>query len=108
MDSGTCEDPEASGVEGASPVTPGDSKARSFMSLIHVYTARDTSDAMLVEGLLSSEGLHPTVPGGELNDEFGASQRLAGTLGTEVYVPESEAEKAREIVAAWQERSASS
>lgn len=74
------------------------------MSLVHVYAARDTTDARLLEGLLVSEGLHPTIPGGELNDEFAQGQRLAGTLGTNVYVPEEEAEVARDVVAAWQER----
>jgi len=74
------------------------------MSLVHVYSASDHTDAQLLLGFLTSEGLHPTIPGEELSDEIASSQRMSGTLGSNVYVPEAEAERAREMVAAWKEK----
>ena len=72
--------------------------------LVPAYHARDFVDAQLVKGLLVSHGLHPVVPGDELNDEFGVAARTAGTSATTVLVPAAELARAQVLVAEWKEQ----
>lgn len=69
--------------------------------LVIVHTAPKFHAALLLAGFLKSEGVAALVPGAELNDEFGASQKL-GTA--DVVVPRADLERAQDMVAAWTER----
>lgn len=73
------------------------------MTLVPAYQAKNYIEAQLVKGFLISEGLHPTVPGEGLNDEFGVAARMAGTSATTVMVCPSELERAQVLVMEWQE-----
>ncbi|MFT7676178.1 MAG: hypothetical protein ACI8QC_000146 [Planctomycetota bacterium] len=61
------------------------------MELHLAYHAKSPIEAQLVKGRLLAEGLHPVVPGEDLNDEFGMASKLAGTLAVQVLVPAHEA-----------------
>ena len=74
------------------------------MCLVPAYHAKDFVDAQIVKGFLVSEGLHPSIPGEGLNDEFGVAARMAGTTATTVMVPEAELERAQVLVTEWQSR----
>ncbi|MCP3916319.1 MAG: hypothetical protein GY711_12250 [bacterium] len=65
------------------------------------YHASSPSEAMIVKGFLVSEGFSAVIPGSELTDEFGSSQRMLGTMGVRVLVPQAEIEGAKEAVEAW-------
>ena len=69
------------------------------MELHLAYHARSPIEAQLVKGRLLAEGLHPVVPGEDLNDEFGMAAKLAGTLAVQVLVPASESELAKAALA---------
>ena len=69
------------------------------MELILAYHAGSPIEAQLVKGRLLAEGLHPVVPGEDLNDEFGMAAKLAGTLAVQVLVPAHEAELAAAALA---------
>lgn len=73
------------------------------MSLVPVYHASTPIVAQLVKGRLLAEGLHPVVPGEDLNDEFGMAAKLAGTLAVQVMVPTSEAETAKRCLEGFDE-----
>ncbi|MEM9382313.1 MAG: DUF2007 domain-containing protein [Planctomycetota bacterium] len=66
-----------------------------------VHTAPGFHLARILAGLLEAEGITARVPGSELTDEFGSAMRMAGTA--DVIVMERDVERARDIVAAWQE-----
>lgn len=76
------------------------------MSLVPVYHATSPIVAQLVKGRLLAEGLHPVVPGEDLNDEFGMAAKLAGTLAVRVLVPTSEAEEAKRCLEGFDEEEA--
>lgn len=69
-----------------------------------VHTAPSHHEALLLAGLLVSEGIPARVPGSELNDEFGIAARVVGAA--DVVVPAAHAEAAADIVAAWKDRGA--
>jgi putative signal transducing protein len=74
----------------------------SDSSLVPAFGAKDFIEAQIVRGLLVSEGIQAFIPGESLNDEFGMSARLAGTVGTTVLVPSTQLAKAQAIIAAYQ------
>lgn len=73
------------------------------MELHLAYHAKSPIEAQLVKGRLLAEGLHPVVPGEELNDEFGMAAKLAGTLAVQVLVPTHEAELVEAALAGFDE-----
>jgi hypothetical protein len=81
----------------ASPIFP-----MSDLSFVIVHTASSFQEARILAGFLESEGITSRVPGANLADEFGMSQKLAGTA--DVAVLAKDIEKAQDIVAAWIER----
>jgi hypothetical protein len=62
-----------------------------------VHTAGTTPEAMVIRSLLESEGI-PS-PGSVSTDPFPVREPPEGTHGVEIYVLESQAEKARRIMA---------
>jgi hypothetical protein len=70
-----------------------------------VHTASGHTQAKILAGFLESEGITARVPGSELVDEFGMAQKLTGAA--DVIVLGRDLERARDIVAAWNERAAS-
>lgn len=74
------------------------------MTLVPAYHAKDYVDAQIVKGFLVSEGLHPSIPGEGLNDEFGVAARMAGTTATTVMVPQVELGRAQVLVTEWKAR----
>lgn len=71
-------------------------------NFVVVHTASSFHGAQILAGLLESEGIPAKVPGAELMDEFGMAQKLVGTA--DVVVAREDAEKAVDIVAAWNDR----
>ncbi len=71
-------------------------------NFVVVHTASSFHSAQILAGLLESEGIPAKVPGAGLTDEFGMSQKLAGTA--DVVVTRDHLERAADIVAAWKER----
>jgi len=69
-------------------------------SHVVVHNANSHTEALLVAGLLESEGISAIVPGSELSDEFGVGQRMYGA--NQVVVLRRDLESAKDIVAAWQ------
>jgi hypothetical protein len=65
--------------------------------VVNVHTAGTTSEAMVIRGLLESEGI--SSPGSVSHDPFPLRETPEGTHGVEVYVLESRAEEARKIIA---------
>ena len=74
----------------------------SDLSFVIVHTASSFQEARILAGFLESEGITARVPGANLADEFGMSQKLSGTA--DVAVMEHDLEKAKDIVAAWVDR----
>ena len=72
--------------------------------LIEVHHAKTHTEALLLQGFLEGEGLHPVLPGSELNDEFAVAQRMANLLSVRVLVPASELERARTCVEVWKQQ----
>lgn len=69
-----------------------------------VHTASGHTQAKILAGFLESEGITARVPGSELADEFGVAQKVTGAA--DVIVLGRDLERARDIVAAWNERAA--
>jgi hypothetical protein len=65
--------------------------------VVNVHTAGTTSEAMVIRGLLESEGI--SSPGSVSHDPFPLRETPEGTHGVEVYVLESRAEEAKKIIA---------
>jgi hypothetical protein len=65
--------------------------------VVNIHTAGTTSEAMVIRGLLESEGI--SSPGSVSHDPFPLRETPEGTHGVEVYVLESRAEEARKIIA---------
>lgn len=59
--------------------------------------------AEVVVGILKDEGVAAFVQGENLQDEFAASQRLIGNIGTTIFVPEDSLARAQEVLAAARE-----
>lgn len=74
----------------------------SDSELVIVHTATSFQTAQIVAGLLESEGVHATVPGAQLSDEFGMASKMLGAAT--VVVRRGDLERARDIVAAWEQR----
>lgn len=55
--------------------------------------------AELLVGILKEAGVAAFTVGENLQDEFAASQRVIGGIGCTVYVPRSQLERAREVLA---------
>jgi hypothetical protein len=73
--------------------------------VIVIHTAGTTAEAMVIRSLLESEGI-PS-PGSVSTDPFPLREPPEGTHGVEIYVLESQAEKARRILAEHLKRKAS-
>jgi hypothetical protein len=65
--------------------------------VVVVHTAGTTPEAMVIRGLLESEGIRS--PGSFSTDPFPLREPPEGAHGVEIYVLESQAEKARRIIA---------
>lgn len=61
-----------------------------------VHTAGSMAEAMVIRGLLQSAGI--LSPGSVSTDPFPLREPPEGTHGTEIVVPESQAEEARRII----------
>ena len=68
----------------------------SHERVVVVHTAGTTAEAMVIRGLLKSEGIRS--PGSVSTDPFPLREPPEGTHGVEIYVLESQAERARRIV----------
>ena len=79
-----------------------DDKEPSDSELVIVHTATSLQGAQILAGLLVSEGVRATVPGAELNDEFGMAAKMVGAA--DVVVRRGDLDRARDIVAAWEAR----
>ena len=76
------------------------------MELHLAYHAKSPIEALLVKGRLLAEGLHPVIPGEELNDEFGMAGKMAGTLAVQVLVPANEADLVEAALAGFDQEEA--
>jgi len=65
--------------------------------VVVVHTAGTTDEAMVIRGLLESEGI--ASPGSVSTDPFPLRETPEGTHGVEVYALESRAEEAKKIIA---------
>src|ERR1700734_1146739 len=65
--------------------------------VVVAYTAGTAAEAMVIRGLLESEGI--SSPGSVSHDPFPLRETPEGTHGVEVYVLESRAEEAKKIIA---------
>lgn len=61
-------------------------------------TAATPAQAKIYVALLQAQGIPARIEGESLADEFAASQRLMGLLGSRVFVPTSSLERARELL----------
>ncbi|HYL68689.1 MAG TPA: hypothetical protein VEX69_05960 [Candidatus Limnocylindria bacterium] len=73
------------------------SQQHSHERVVVVHTAGTTAEAMVIRGLLESEGMRS--PGSVSTDPFPLREPPEGTHGVEIYVLESQMEKARRIIA---------
>ncbi len=65
--------------------------------VVVVHTAGTTTEAMVIRGLLESEGI--SSPGSVSHDPFPLRETPEGTHGVEVYALESRAGEAKKIIA---------
>jgi len=79
-----------------------DTQDPSDSELVIIHTATSLQGAQLLAGLLESEGVRATVPGAELNDEFGMAAKMVGAA--DVVVRRGDLDRAKDIVAAWEQR----
>ncbi|HUJ33341.1 MAG TPA: hypothetical protein VLY23_18815 [Candidatus Acidoferrum sp.] len=70
--------------------------------VVNVHTAGTLAEAIVIRGLLESNGILSPDPA--TADPFPLRDPPEGTHGTEVYVLESQAEDAREIIEAYRRR----
>jgi hypothetical protein len=73
------------------------SQAHSNERVVALHTAGTMAEAMVIRGLLESEGIRS--PGSVSTDPFPLGEPPEGTHGVEIYVLESQVEKARNIIA---------
>ena len=64
--------------------------------LVVAHTAENATEAMVIRGLLQSAGIDS--PGSVSSDPFPIPQNPEGPHGTEIFVLESQVEKARQII----------
>jgi hypothetical protein len=72
--------------------------------VVIAHTAGTTSEALVIRALLESAGIRS--PGSVSSDPFPADEPREGTHGADVLVLESQAEKARRIIAEYVEGNA--
>jgi hypothetical protein len=65
-------------------------------SLVVAHTAENATEAMVIRGLLQSAGIES--PGSVSSDPFPIPENPEGPHGTEIFVLESQVEKARQII----------
>jgi hypothetical protein len=65
--------------------------------LVIAHTADSASEAMVIRGLLESAGIHS--PGSASSDPFPLNEPPEGSHGTEIFVRESQAAAAQQIIA---------
>ena len=73
------------------------SQQHSNERVVALHTAGTMAEAMVIRALLESEGIRS--PGSVTTDPFPLGEPPEGTHGVEIYVLESQAEKARRIIA---------
>jgi hypothetical protein len=81
------------------------SQQHSNERVVVVHTAGTLAEAMVIRSLLESEGIRS--PGSVSTDPFPLREPPEGTHGVEIYALESQAEKARRIIAEHLKRKAS-
>ena len=64
--------------------------------LVVAHTAENATEAMVIRGLLQSAGIDS--PGSGSSDPFPIPENPEGPHGTEIFVLESQVEKARQII----------
>ena len=64
--------------------------------LVVAHTAENATEAMVIRGLLQSAGIDS--PGSVSSDPFPIPENPEGPHGTEIFVLESQVEKARQII----------
>lgn len=64
--------------------------------VVNAYTAESASEAMVIRGLLESAGIRSPNP--VTADPFPLNEPPKGTHGVEIYVLESQRDKARRII----------
>jgi hypothetical protein len=65
-------------------------------SLVVAHTAENATEAMVIRGLLQSAGIDS--PGSVSSDPFPIPENPEGPHGTEIFVLESQVEKARQVI----------
>jgi putative signal transducing protein len=75
---------------------PGMTTHKEGERVVVAYTAQSQAEAMVIRGLLQSNGILSPDP--VAADPFPMNEPPEGTRGTEVYVLESQAEEARRII----------
>jgi hypothetical protein len=73
------------------------SQQHSQERVVSLHKATTMAEAMVIRGLLESEGIRS--PGSVSTDPFPLGEPPEGTHGVEIYVLESQVEKARRIIA---------
>jgi hypothetical protein len=73
------------------------SQQHSNERVVALHTAGTMAEAMVIRALLESEGIRS--PGSVTTDPFPLGEPPEGTHGVEIYVLESQADKARRIIA---------
>jgi hypothetical protein len=65
-------------------------------ALVVAHVAENATEAMVIRGLLQSAGIDS--PGSVSSDPFPIPENPEGPHGTEIFVLESQVEKAREVI----------
>jgi hypothetical protein len=73
------------------------SQGKSGESVVVAHTAGTATEAMVIRGLLESAGIHS--PGFDSAEPFPLNEPPEGTHGAEVYVLESQAKAAKQLIA---------
>ncbi len=66
-------------------------------ALVVAHVAENATEAIVIRGLLQSAGIDS--PGSVSSDSFPIPENPEGPHGTEIFVLESQVEKAREVIA---------
>lgn len=64
-----------------------------------VAVAHTRMEAQVLHGVLAGAGITPIVPDENLADGWASIQQMANVMAVDLYVPESEADRAREVLA---------
>jgi hypothetical protein len=73
--------------------------------LVVAYTADSTSEALVIRGLLESNGIKSPDP--TTSDPFPLNEPPEGTHGPEIYTLESQAAEARRIIGSYRKKGTS-